>query len=488
MTNQARAVAHAKAAARYRDAGKPNKAKAHFGRAEHYRSLHTQEFGGVWDLLGMPYKDENPATAGARWFCVECESTSTVIDATNSGQECVLPVCASRKSREDARNLFEDNRAGYAQFYKIACDNSHAMYALSSNVFALDDVPVTPLQLSGKCDGEIIPNPSDTHTPWVCIGCDRVRVIYRVWNDGKFCSNPTCKGKRDDAVDAYKADQKGYNKKFYDSVKKHPSSKVLVYNNRLPTTRAQKARVLYDQRVSMDVALMRQNRAGSRSISFLGEGTEALVEMPLIIKTCIDELEKYIERKPRTRELSVTPIVAGLFRISPSGAALEKLKNTYLNGDSPVGPLEEAEPNTIASLLKWLLSDDVGGPLLAGAHETILSKESGYVAGTSNQQNLAPSVIVPSYVESVIRALPSGNKIVLRGILPFLAKVAKCEELAMPAPSLAIVFAPRLIRPPYESRQTPNLAEERDKIQRAIQLLSAIIDASDDEDFMKLLK
>lgn len=482
MTNQARAVAHAKAAARYRDAGKPHKAKAHFGRAEHYRSLHTQEFGGLWDMLSMSYKDENPATAGARWFCVECESTSTVIDATNSGEECVLPVCASRKSRNDATELFESSRESYRHFYKMACDNSHAMYALSSNVFALDDVPVTPLQLSGKCDGET-PNPHGKFTPWVCTGCDRVRVIYRVWNDGQFCSNPTCKGKRADAVDAYKADQTGYNKKFYDSVKKHPSSKVLVYNNRLPTNRAQKARVLYDQRLGIDVGLMSQNRDGSRSISFLGEGTEKLVEMPLIIKTCIDELEKYIEGKPRTLKMSTTPLVEGLFRINPNAGALEKLKNTYLNGDSPVGPLEEAEPNAIASLLKWLLSDDVGGPLLAGAHETILSKESGYVAGTSNQQNLPPS-----YVKSVIGALPSGNKMVLRGILPFLAKVTRCKELRMPARNLAIVFAPLLIRPPYASQQPQDLAEELAKIERAIQLLSAIIDASDDQDFMKLFE
>ncbi len=476
-TNKGRATAHAKAAARYRDAGQLYKANAHFGRAEHYRSLHNQEFGGFWNLVGMPYDDQNPENTGTRWFCEECKSTSTVINTINSGEECVLPACSNRKTRADAVLAYD--ATGYGYLYKMACDNSSRMYALSSNVLAADDpsseVPMTPLQRSDG-DGTTTPNPRDKYTPWVCIGCDRVRVIYRAWNDGPYCANPMCTGKRSDAVAAYKQDNYGYNQKFHNSVRSL-SGKVMEYNKRLPTNLAEKARVLFDNRLGANPARMSHSSV-SRSISFLGEGMERLVEMPLVIKACIDELEMYIAGN----KLKYPP-VQGLFRTSPSATTLEKLKEMYLNGESfgteatdrnprTAGPLEEAEPVAIASLLKWLLGEDIGGPLILRAHETILTSESGYVPGSKVQ------VIYPAYVVRVLASLPSGNKVVLRGILPFLTKVAKCSSLEMPSKNLARVFAPLLIRPRYKSEPLQGIEEETAKLIRAIEIVTVLIDSS----------
>jgi hypothetical protein len=255
--SRARAQQHLRAARKYHEQGHYQKARAHFGRAEHYRA---QEFGGLWSWLTGPagriyasesnrpkYECARPS-GGRVWLCQKCGCVDTVVYALNTGDRCVRPGCnGTRNKAVEAHAQFIGIYETVYRSQTLSGTERLRFLREADSGDPYDLVPDEP-PVDFEVDGidkvttvEGVPNPTSSHSAWVCqqdtrvrTCCNTVRLLLRVMNNMSHCSNPRCDGTRDMAISAYDADEGAYHVKFRAAVS--AERKIMQYNEPIPLT------------------------------------------------------------------------------------------------------------------------------------------------------------------------------------------------------------------------------------------------------------
>ena len=435
-----RARAHLRAAKRYAAEGNAAKARAHFGRAEHY---YGSEFGGITDFVngiggwfwgqGAPtsvddlqikkssrvdYSFRNPSERCKMWMCPKCVCVEVVIYAENTGERCVVPGCQG--TREKAKEAYQ-RKLTYETMYKLKSELGNKLRVVSSGRL-IDDVPEATVPRTQTGNGETqVPDPNKTYAPWICQeynshhdACNTIHLLLRVPNTEDWCANPRCTGERADAVEAasaYGNNLEEYKAKFAAAVE--AVRLVVRHNKPLPTSLDEKRaehrpvtveNIANDNQSSVETAHVGHIQK-QREASFIGF---VVPEVPRLVKECVDELMRRMRDKTVPEREVEFP--EGLFRVPGKEGNISRLLSAYQE-NKPVDIKKEAS-NDIAGLLKKFFKQ-LQTPLLGSKHEN---------------------------VDDLVQ-LSDGHKLVLLYILPLLRAITKDSKSKLDAKSLATVIA-----------------------------------------------
>lgn len=267
-----RAHAHLRAAKKYAAKGNASKARAHFGRAEHYGS----EFGGFMDAmnligstaswaLGYPstpatvddlkiqkssfvdYTCKDPEEPGSMWLCQQCKCVDVVIYAENSGDRCVAPGC--KGTRKKAQYHYNMYNYVYEGIYKTMSMPENKLRVNHHGTLKPDQPEVTVPPIATGAEPTQVPDPTKIYSLWICqefdhnqYACNTIRLLWRVPNKEDFCANPMCAGVRSEAVSAYGMTKEEYISKFNEAV--GAARRVVKYNKPLPRSVEEKRQAL----------------------------------------------------------------------------------------------------------------------------------------------------------------------------------------------------------------------------------------------------
>eukprot|EP00026_Physarum_polycephalum_P004986 Phypoly_transcript_05012.p1 GENE.Phypoly_transcript_05012~~Phypoly_transcript_05012.p1 ORF type:complete len:624 (+),score=137.22 Phypoly_transcript_05012:112-1983(+) len=153
-------------------------------------------------------------------------------------------------------------------------------------------------------------------------------------------------------------------------------------------------------------------------------------EIPPILETCV----VYLDATGLEME--------GVFRKSGSVVLMNQYKAKFDNGE-PVDFSDVSDPHIVAGLLKMFIREYPEPLLTFELYDCFLAAVAIPDINTK----------IPK-VKQVLEMLPEANLRIVRYLVSFLCRVtAKSSVNLMTPQNLAIVFAPNLLRPPYEGQE-----------------------------------
>jgi hypothetical protein len=261
-----------------------------------------------------------------------------------------------------------------------------------------------------------VPDPRGPNSAWVCqnhtrnhTSCNTVRLLFRVMNNMKQCTNPKCDGTRDMAIDAYEVDEGSYRAKFHEAVRakrrivnhNEPILPILLGHEQKPSNIAPNVRLM--SKTGRDFEEAERSRNATlhslwRASSFIGFPLGD--EVPRLVTDCVEVLMSRVHEE-------------GMFRVPGSKQRVEQLMEAYKQGN--VQDLKKETTENIAGLLKKFLLQ-LQSRLLGPCDEKVGDNVNDAMKHLST--------------------LKRGNLHVLGALLPLLAKVANTPVNKMDANNL----------------------------------------------------